>query len=265
METQQENTYKQTPENASASIANEEVLVIKDLRKEFGGRDVLKDIDLTVKKGENVVVLGKSGSGKSVLIKCVVGLIQPDDGEIVIFGKDLTKLSYRELNECRIKIGFLFQNAALYDSMTLRENMEFPLKRHMKQLSAEERTKLVEEALDDVGLIESIDKMPSELSGGMRKRAGLARTLILKPDIMLYDEPTTGLDTGTSKEISELMLEMQAKYNISSIIITHDMPCAKMTADRVVMLKEGEIVAQGTYEELEKSDDKWIKSFFEYL
>jgi phospholipid/cholesterol/gamma-HCH transport system ATP-binding protein len=153
METEQQNTtYKQSPENTLAA-ENEEIIIIKDLRKNFGGNDVLKDIDLTVKKGENVVVLGKSGSGKSVLIKCIVGLIQPDEGEIIVFGKDLTKLSYRELNEYRIKIGFLFQNAALYDSMTLRENLEFPLKRHMKELNEDERTKLVEEALDDVGLI----------------------------------------------------------------------------------------------------------------
>ncbi|RYD82998.1 MAG: ABC transporter ATP-binding protein [Sphingobacteriales bacterium] len=264
MEAAKENTYIETQKNASAA-GDENIIVIKDLRKNFSGKDVLKDVDLEIKKGENVVVLGKSGSGKSVLIKCIVGLIQPDDGEIIVFGKDVAHLKTGELNEVRVKIGFLFQNAALYDSMTVRENLEFPLKRHNKGLKRAEIDKLVEEALADVSLSEAIDKMPSELSGGMRKRAGLARTLILKPDIMLYDEPTTGLDTGTSKGISELILEMQKKNNITSIIITHDMPCAKMTADRVVMLKEGEIIAQGTYEEMEKSDDEWIRTFFEYL
>jgi phospholipid/cholesterol/gamma-HCH transport system ATP-binding protein len=247
----------QSPDTREGSIIH-----ISGLSKSFGNTEVLKGINLDVVKGENVVVLGKSGSGKSVLIKCIVGLVEPDAGEVIVSGKDITKLNNRELNETRISIGFLFQNAALYDSMTLRQNLEFPLKRHYRDLGHDERTDKVENALKDVGLLESIDKMPSELSGGMRKRAGLARTLILEPEIMLYDEPTTGLDTGTSREISELMLEMQKKHGITSIIITHDMACAKLTANRVVMLKEGAIVAEGSYAELEKKEDEWVHSFF---
>jgi phospholipid/cholesterol/gamma-HCH transport system ATP-binding protein len=207
--------------------------------------------------------LGKSGSGKSVLIKCIVGLIKPDEGEICVFGDDIANLSYRQLNQARIRIGFLFQNGALYDSMTVKENLAFPLKHHFKRMSAEEKEAVIMESLDNVGLREAVDKMPSELSGGMMKRIGLARTLILKPDIMLYDEPTTGLDTATSKEISALILDMQKKKNISSIIITHDMVCAKTTADRIVMLKDGVIVAEGSYETLQNSGDAWVRSFFD--
>lgn len=245
------------------STDNDTLIEIKGLHKSFNHVVILNGVDLKVKKGENVVVLGKSGAGKSVLIKCLVGLVEPDEGEVFVFGKDISKLNYKELNETRIKVGFLFQNAALYDSMTVRENLDFPLKQHFKKLSAEEREKIIIEELDSVGLKDSIDKMPSELSGGMSKRIGLARTLILKPDIMLYDEPTTGLDTATAKEISALILEMQKKNKISSIIITHDMTCAKTTADRIVMLKEGKIIAEGSYEELQHSDDEWIKSFFD--
>jgi phospholipid/cholesterol/gamma-HCH transport system ATP-binding protein len=208
------------------------------------------------------VVLGKSGSGKSVLIKCLVRLEWPDEGELKVFGKDIATLSYDELNEMRLRTGFLFQNAALYDSMTVRENLAFPLKQHKKKVPAEKRESLIMEMLDNVGLADVIDQMPSKLSGGQSKRIGLARTLILRPELMLYDEPTTGLDTGTAKEISELMIKTKNKYNISSITITHDMACARMTADRIIMLKEGVIVAEGSYEELEKSDDEWIKSFF---
>jgi phospholipid/cholesterol/gamma-HCH transport system ATP-binding protein len=207
-------------------------------------------------------VLGKSGSGKSILIKCLVGLVTADKGDIKVFDTDITSLENNELNAVRIRIGFLFQNSALYDSMTVRQNLEFPLKRHLKKLSPEEVDAAVIEALEDVGLAEAIDKMPSELSGGMRKRIGLARTLILKPEIMLYDEPTTGLDTITSREISELILAMQKKSKTTSIIITHDMACAKLTGDRLVILKEGVIDAEGTYEVLEKSDDEWVRSFF---
>jgi phospholipid/cholesterol/gamma-HCH transport system ATP-binding protein len=244
--------------------AGEEAVVnISGLCKSFNGVDILKGISLTVNKGENLVVLGKSGSGKSVLIKCIVGLVKPDEGQICVFGDDVSQLSYRQLNQARIKIGFLFQNGALYDSMTVKENLAFPLKHHFKKLSRAEQEQVIEESLDSVGLKDAMDKMPSELSGGMMKRIGLARTLILKPEIMLYDEPTTGLDTATAKEISALILEMQKKKNISSIIITHDMACAKTTADRIVMLKEGVIVAEGSYEELQNSDDAWIKSFFD--
>jgi phospholipid/cholesterol/gamma-HCH transport system ATP-binding protein len=192
----------------------------------------------------------------------MVGLVDPDEGEIFVFGKNILGLSYRELNETRVRMGFLFQNAALYDSMTVRDNLAFPLRHHKKEFSREKIESRIMEVLDNVGLKESVDKMPAELSGGMSKRIGLARTLILKPDIMLYDEPTTGLDTATAKEISQLILDVQKKNKTSSIIITHDMTCAKTTADRIAVLNEGVIIAEGSYEELEKSDDEWIRSFF---
>jgi phospholipid/cholesterol/gamma-HCH transport system ATP-binding protein len=239
------------------------VIDIHGLYKSFGEHnDVLKGLDLTVKKGENLVMLGKSGSGKSIIIKCLVGLVEPDKGEIKVFDTDISKLDNRALNKIRLRIGFLFQNSALYDSMTVRENLEFPLKRHSKELSSNEVEDTVKEALESVGLADAIDKMPSELSGGMRKRIGLARTLILKPEIMLYDEPTTGLDTITSREISELILAIQKKNKTSSIIITHDMACAKLTGDRIAILRDGVINAQGHYDELEKSNDEWVRSFF---
>jgi phospholipid/cholesterol/gamma-HCH transport system ATP-binding protein len=244
-------------------VAEQEAIVtIRNVGKSFGGNDVLKGVDLDVQKGENVVVLGKSGSGKSTLIKCLVRLMEPDEGEIRVFGKDVFEMPYQELNETRVRIGFLFQNSALYDSMTVRENLAFPLRHHKKEMTPEKIQARIMEVLDSVGLAEAIDKMPAELSGGMSKRIGLARTLILKPEIMLYDEPTTGLDTVTAREISKLILDVQRKNKTSSIIITHDLMCAKITADRIVMLKDGAIVAQGTYEELERSDDEWIKSFF---
>ncbi|MFV8336697.1 ABC transporter ATP-binding protein [Flavobacterium sp. RSP29] len=247
---------------ASISKTNVPVIEIKELYKSFGSNEVLKGVTFSVNKGENLVVLGKSGSGKSITIKCLVGLVVADEGEINVFGTDITKIDNNELNEIRVRIGFLFQNAALYDSMSVRENLGFTLKRHAKNLSAEELENQIKEVLESVGLGEAIDKMPSELSGGMRKRIGLARTLILKPEIILYDEPTTGLDTITSREISELLLEIQKKHKTSSIIITHDMACAKHTADRLVILKDGVIHTEGTYEELEKSDDEWVRSFF---
>jgi phospholipid/cholesterol/gamma-HCH transport system ATP-binding protein len=239
------------------------VINISSLYKSFGeNNDVLKGIDLSVNKGENLVMLGKSGSGKSVIIKCIVGLVEPDKGEIKVFDTDISTLNNTELNKIRIRLGFLFQNAALYDSMTVRENLSFPLKRHSKKLSAQEVEDAVKASLESVGLADAIDKMPSELSGGMRKRIGLARTLILKPEIILYDEPTTGLDTITSREISELIVSIQKKNKTTSIIITHDMACAKLTGDRIVILKDGLINAQGHYDELEKSNDEWVRSFF---
>jgi phospholipid/cholesterol/gamma-HCH transport system ATP-binding protein len=239
------------------------VITITDLHKSFKqNSDILNGVNLTVKKGENLVVLGKSGSGKSVLIKCLVGLIRPDRGELKVFDTDITKLNNRQLNEVRVRIGFLFQNSALYDSMTVRENLSFPLKRHKKKLTDKEVEEAIINVLESVGLKEAIEKMPSELSGGMRKRIGLARTLILHPEIILYDEPTTGLDTITSREISELILRVQKKYKTTSIIITHDMACAKLTGDRLVILKDGVMVAEGSYEALEKSDDEWVRSFF---
>jgi phospholipid/cholesterol/gamma-HCH transport system ATP-binding protein len=237
------------------------VIEIEHLKKTFGKNAILKDMNLKVKKGENVVVLGKSGSGKSVLIKCMVGLIEPDEGKINILNTTIADIDSDQLNILRKKVGFLFQSAALYDSMTVRENLQFPL-RDLKSKPKAEIDALVVEALENVGLKDAIDKMPSELSGGMRKRVGLARTLILKPEIILYDEPTTGLDPITSREISHLILEVQKKYNTASIIITHDMECARITANRIIVIKEGMSVAEGSYKELSESKDEWIRAFF---
>jgi phospholipid/cholesterol/gamma-HCH transport system ATP-binding protein len=254
----------QPHEEAGESQANAEpVIRIRGLYKAFRDHEVLRGVDLHVNKGENLVILGKSGTGKSVLIKCLVGLETPDAGEILILGQELAKLRYRELNALRVRVGFLFQNAALYDSMTVRENLAFPLRQHKKTMSPEKKDAAIMEMLDNVGLLDSIDQLPSRLSGGQAKRIGLARTLILRPEIMLYDEPTTGLDTGTGKEISELILRTKNKYNISSITITHDMACAKITADRIIIMKEGIVYAEGSYKQLEKSDDEWIRSFFD--
>jgi phospholipid/cholesterol/gamma-HCH transport system ATP-binding protein len=244
-------------------MEKEEVVVdIQHMKLSFGQKEVLKDISMQISRGENVVVLGKSGSGKSVLIKCLVGLIDADEGKINMLGEDISELDHAGLNALRKKAGFLFQSGALYDSMTVRENLAFPL-RGTKPKTPDEHTARVEEALDNVGLLEAIDKMPSELSGGMRKRVGLARTLILKPEIMLYDEPTTGLDPITSREISKLILEVQKKYNTSSIIITHDMECARIVSNRVLILDDGVFLAEGTFKELAASTDEKIKAFFE--
>jgi phospholipid/cholesterol/gamma-HCH transport system ATP-binding protein len=241
---------------------SKEIISIKNLCKSFGENDVLKDVNLTVNKGEDLVVLGRSGSGKSVTIKCLVGLVQADKGEIKVFDVDITKLKNEELNKIRSRIGFMFQNGALYDSMSVRQNLAFTLKHHTKEVTDDEIEKQIIEALTNVGLEESIDKMPSELSGGMRKRIALARTLIIQPEIILYDEPTSGLDTITSREISELILSVQKKYKTTSIIITHDMACAKLTGNRIMILKDGVIHAEGTYEELENNTDEWVRSFF---
>ena len=250
-------------ENTNSTNYNKSVIEIDGLNISFGKNHVLHNLDLTLNKGENVVVLGKSGSGKSVLIKCIIGLMKPDSGKISIFDEDITKLSIDELDKIRMKIGFLFQSNALYDSMTVRENLEFPLRRHGIQKTKEEVNILVKEALTNVGLPDTENMMPSELSGGMKKRIALARTLILKPEIILYDEPTTGLDPITGKEISNLMLEIQKKYNTSSIIISHDIYCVKIVANRIIMLIDGKAYADGTYKELKKSNDIKIKSFFE--
>jgi phospholipid/cholesterol/gamma-HCH transport system ATP-binding protein len=239
------------------------VLIINGLCKSFGDNHVLNDFNLELVKGESVVVLGKSGSGKSVLIKCIIGLITPDKGSIHIFGQNIPDLNYDELDQIRAKVGFLFQSNALYDSMTVRENLEFPLRRHWLEVSQKIIDNMVINALEDVGLVHTIDMMPIELSGGMRKRVALARTLILKPEIILYDEPTTGLDTITSKEIIELMIEIQQKYNTTSLIISHDMNCVRMASDKVVMLIDGMCYAKGTFEELSHSVDPKVKLFFE--
>ncbi|HRE38423.1 MAG TPA: ATP-binding cassette domain-containing protein [Chitinophagaceae bacterium] len=241
----------------------ENVLVIKSLYKSFGENHVLADFNLELRKGENVAVLGKSGSGKSVLIKCIIGLLVPDTGSINVLGRNIEELSIHEMDELRTKIGFLFQSNALYDSMTVRENLEFPLRRHWIKLSAGERDKKVMEVLTNVGLAHTVDMMPVELSGGMRKRIALARTLILDPEIILYDEPTTGLDPITGKGISTLIKEMGEKYNTSALIISHDMSCIRATADRIVMLIDGRCYAGGTYEELRENKDPKVKQFFE--
>lgn len=255
---------QQSPGTASPVNNGEDdvVIQIEHLKKSFGTKDVLNDVNMYLKKGENLVVLGRSGTGKSVAIKCIVGMLTQDEGKCEVFGQEVKTLSEVDLKLLREKIGFLFQSGALYDSMTVRDNLAFPLTRVLKMKDQGEIDKLIEEMLDNVGLKDAIDKMPAELSGGMRKRIGLARTLIMKPKIMLYDEPTTGLDPITSKEISELMLTMQKKYEISSIIITHDMACAKITADRMLVLKDGIVAAEGTYEELQHSDDEFVSAFF---
>lgn len=240
----------------------ENVIEIKGLKKSFADHEVLKNINLTIQKGESVVVLGKSGQGKSVMIKCIVGMIMPDEGSLKVFGNEITEMNEDVLKETRTKIGFLFQGGALYDSMTVRENLAFALTRVLKIKDDADIEKRSVEALEGVGLADAIDKMPSDLSGGMRKRMAFARTLIVTPEIILYDEPTTGLDTITSKEISNLMLDIQKKYKTSSIIITHDLQCARITADRVVVMNEGELIAEGTYDELEKSDDDFVQQFF---
>ncbi len=242
--------------------SDEPVIEIKNLRKSFGKQEILKNISLKLFNGENLVVLGKSGSGKSVLIKCIVGLLNSDGGTINVFEENVTALHRKELNELRQKIGFLFQSGALYDSMTVRQNLEFPLRRIKKNLSEKEIIEKINEVLENVGLPDALDKMPSQLSGGMRKRISLARTIVVDPMIMLYDEPTTGLDPVTSDEISSLINEVQKKYKTSSIIITHDIACARTNANRVIMLFDGEVYQEGKLEKFEMSTDPLISAFF---
>ena len=251
----------QTEASSKESIDNP-IIEITKLKKSFGNNEVLSGVNLKLFEGENLVVLGKSGSGKSVLIKCIVGLLNFDGGIINVYGKNLASLNRKEMGLMREKIGFLFQSGALYDSMTVKQNMEFPLRRLRKNLTASEIDAKVLEVLENVGLADALNKMPSELSGGMRKRISLARTIVVDPLIILYDEPTTGLDPITSDEISSLINEVQKKYKTSSIIITHDIKCAQHTANRVIMLHEGKVYLEGNLEIFEKSDDKLIKSFF---
>lgn len=259
MEKQTQNIQQ---ESAIGNDKAKVVLTIKDLKKSFLSLAVLKGVSLELFEGENLVVLGKSGSGKSVLIKCIVRLLNADSGEINVFDKDVNSMNQSELSELRKKIGFLFQSGALYDSMTVKQNLEFPLKRIKKDLKRKEIQEKIEEVLESVGLPDSLDKMPSELSGGMRKRISLARTIIVDPQIMLYDEPTTGLDPITSDEISELIMKVQKKYKTASIIITHDIKCAQHTADRLIMLEDGQVYKEGTLDIFEKSKDKLINAFF---
>jgi len=238
------------------------VIEILNLKKSFDSQEVLKNITLKLFNGENLVVVGKSGTGKSVLIKCIVGLLNADGGTINVFGKNITALNRKEFTDLRQKIGFLFQSGALYDSMSVKQNLEFPLRRIKKNLTEKEIREKINEVLENVGLTDALNKMPSQLSGGMRKRISLARTIVVDPMIMLYDEPTTGLDPVTSDEISSLINDVQKKYKTSSIIITHDIKCATTTGDRIIMLKDGEVYMEGQSEDFESSQDPVIKSFF---
>lgn len=255
--------HVQTILKANKVVKQEPVLVIKDLKKAFGNNVVLDGFNLILNKGENLVVLGRSGSGKSVLIKCIIGLLPVNSGLIEVFGDPVTDMNIDELDRMRARVGFLFQSNALYDSMTVRENLEFPLRRHWIKLQQKDINKMVIEALENVDLAHTVDMMPAELSGGMRKRIALARTLILKPEIILYDEPTTGLDPITGKEISELIVEIQKKYNATSLIISHDMKCVRLVADRIAVLIDGKCHAEGTYDELRGLKDKEVHQFFE--
>lgn len=251
-----------TSSNESAQ-GGKAVIEIKDLYKSFGDNHVLNGFNMTLMEGENLVVMGKSGSGKSVMIKCLVGLVKPDSGTVKVLGKEINSLDQQKLDELRSDIGFLFQGSALYDSMTVRENLEFPMRRHKEKLGVVADTEpLVREALENVGLAHTMDLMPVELSGGMKRRVALARTLILKPKVILYDEPTSGLDPITSKEIIELMRSIQKKYGTSSLIITHDVDCARVISERMILLVDGINYAEGTYSQLSQSTDPKVDAFF---
>lgn len=239
------------------------IIDIKHLAKSFGSNVVLKDFNLTINKGENIVVMGKSGIGKTVLIKCLIGLIKPDAGVIHVFGENIATLNHEQLDDMRMRMGFVFQSSALYDSMTVRQNLEFPLRRQRSSKLPGNLNDLVVEALRNVGLENAIDMMPSELSGGMRKRIGIARSVILKPEIVMYDEPTTGLDPITSIEITNLIMELQLKYHTTGIIITHDIKLAKVVGNRLVFLVDGIAYKEGTYDDLLKVNDPNVKPFFE--
>ena len=253
-------------EKTEQHIINSEnpVISIRGLYKSFDELHVLKGIDLTVSKGENVAILGKSGTGKSVLIKMIVGLLTPDKGEVIVLGKQVDKLNAKELDALRLRIGFSFQKSALYDSMNVYQNIPFPLTMNVKHLTKKEVDSAVMEALEAVGLKDKVKQMPSDLSGGQRKRIGIARTLILKPEIMLYDEPTSGLDPITSAEINDLINEVQRQYNTSSVIITHDLTCAKATGNRTAMLLDGKFLVVGKFDDVFASNDEQVKSFYNY-
>jgi phospholipid/cholesterol/gamma-HCH transport system ATP-binding protein len=253
-----------TARKPETKVKREVVTSIRDLKKSFGDRDVLKGINLDLYESENLVILGRSGTGKSVLIKCMVGLIKPDSGTIDVLGQNVFALKPDEMNKLRLQIGFSFQGSALYDSMTVRENLEFPLKRNLGIFDRKKLNELVTTALEDVGLAHTINQMPAELSGGMKKRVGIARTLILNPKIMLYDEPTSGLDPITSMEINDLIMSVREKYKTSSIIITHDISSARHTSDRIIALIDGINKVEGTFEELKNSTDPELEPFFKY-
>jgi phospholipid/cholesterol/gamma-HCH transport system ATP-binding protein len=242
----------------------QEVLVIRDLYKSFGNKHVLRGIDIELLKEENVVIMGQSGSGKSVLIKIIAGLIEPDKGTVKAFGQEVHKLDRKELIKLRLKIGFLFQHNALYDSMTVRENLEFPLIKNVKDITQDKIDEAVEDVLEAVGLAETADQYPAELSGGQEKRIAVARTLILKPEIILYDEPTSALDPLTSVEMNNLINDVKKRYKTSSIIITHDLTCAKNTGDRVLMLIDGKFIRKGKFGEVFDTDNKVIRGFYDY-
>ncbi|WP_342332114.1 ATP-binding cassette domain-containing protein [Pedobacter sp. FW305-3-2-15-E-R2A2] len=248
----------------TTDIGQEKVIEVKGLYKAFGNYEVLKGVDLDLYRRENLVVLGKSGTGKSVLIKILVGLLSPDEGEVKVLGQHVDQISYKELLALRLKVGFSFQNSALYDSMTVRQNLEFPLVRNQRKLTKGEVNQAVERVLDAVGLLQTINQMPSELSGGQRKRVGIARTLILQPEVMLYDEPTAGLDPITCLEINSLINEVQERFHTSSIVITHDLTCAKAVGNRVAMLLDGKFERQGTFEEVFNTSDERVKPFYDY-
>ncbi len=245
-------------------MADSRVVKIENLSKRFETLSVLDNISLNVTRSENLVVFGRSGQGKSVLLKCIIGLLPPDSGNIFINDKNILQLSLKELNNIRKNIGFLFQSSALYDSMTVRENLSFPLKRHFSEMTDKQIEEKVRYTLELVSLEEAIDKMPSELSGGMKKRIGLARSIITDPELMLYDEPTTGLDPITSKEISELILNLQKKLKMTSIVVTHDLICAEIIADRAIFLKDAKIAYEGTIKDLTDSNDPFLKNFFSH-
>ena len=238
------------------------VIEITDLKKSFGQQKVLNGISLNLYDGENLVILGRSGTGKSVMIKCIVSLLYPDSGTINVFGERVDTMSREQLHELRQKVGFLFQNGALYDSMTVKQNLEFALRRIKRHLTESVIKEKVHAALEHVGLADHLNKMPSQLSGGMQKRISLARTIIVDPQIMLYDEPTTGLDQITCTEISHLINDVRDTYKTSSIIITHDITCARTTASRVIMLKDGAVYKEGSLKDFENTDDPLIRSFF---
>ncbi len=257
-----ESNSSRVDQMTASSTAGSPLIRVQNLKKSFGDHQVLRGFNLELYPNENLVIVGKSGSGKSVLIKCMVRLLVPDEGELFVFDQSVPDLNQNELDQLRTEIGFLFQGSALYDSMTVRENLLFPMRRHSDRLRGEDETSLVEEALENVGLLHAIDLLPEELSGGMKRRVALARTLILKPRIILYDEPTSGLDPITGKEIIQLILEVQKKYKTASLIITHDMDCARVISNRMIILVDGVNYAEGTYDVLSKMTDPKVSAFF---